>query len=69
MAEEVERLNQEARLGDDGTGSLDVDVAKVDCVASRNLCGAQRIRLPTPASSRCSAVWDRLQALYCCGVG
>ena len=33
MAEEV-----------DASDDLEVDVAKVDCVANRNLCGAQRIQ-------------------------
>lgn len=43
MAEEVERMNEEAtRLS--GRGSLDVGIAKVDCVLNRNLCGAQRIQ-------------------------
>jgi thiol-disulfide isomerase/thioredoxin len=44
MAEEVERLNEAAGHLEDGSGSIDVDVVKVDCVANRNLCGAQRIQ-------------------------
>jgi len=38
LAEEVERLNEA------GTDALEVDIVKVDCVANRNLCGAQRVQ-------------------------
>lgn len=37
MAEEIERI-------DSSSGDLNVDVAKVDCVINRDLCGAQRIQ-------------------------
>jgi thiol-disulfide isomerase/thioredoxin len=37
MAEELERINEEEM-------NLDVDIAKVDCVLNRNLCGSQRIQ-------------------------
>merc|ERR1712091_75528 len=37
MAEELERINEKEM-------SLDVDIAKVDCVLNRNLCGSQRIQ-------------------------
>mmetsp|Transcript_21024 Transcript_21024/g.66042 ORF Transcript_21024/g.66042 Transcript_21024/m.66042 type:complete len:463 (+) Transcript_21024:340-1728(+) len=38
LAEEVERINEE------GKETVDVDIVKVDCVANRDLCGAQRIQ-------------------------
>ena len=44
VAEEVERLNEAAGSLKERSGSIDVDVVKVDCVANRNLCGAQRIQ-------------------------
>lgn len=39
MAEEIEHINEENYVE-----SIDVAIAKVDCVANRNLCGAQRIQ-------------------------
>lgn len=37
LAEEVEKIN-------DNGGDIDVDIVKVDCVANRQLCGAQKIQ-------------------------
>mmetsp|Transcript_23615 Transcript_23615/g.93623 ORF Transcript_23615/g.93623 Transcript_23615/m.93623 type:complete len:469 (+) Transcript_23615:355-1761(+) len=44
LAEEVERINDKA--GNEGTtgSTIDVDIVKVDCVANRNLCNAQKIQ-------------------------
>lgn len=39
VAEEVERMNEESDVE-----NIDVSIVKVDCVANRNLCGAQRIQ-------------------------
>jgi len=39
VAEEIERMNEESDVE-----SIYVSIVKVDCVANRNLCGAQRIQ-------------------------
>lgn len=44
LAEEVERINEETAPLDSSPGGLDVDIARVDCVLNRDLCGAQRIQ-------------------------
>jgi len=44
MAEEIEHVNDQVGHVSNNRDSIDVDVVKVDCVANRNLCGAQRIQ-------------------------
>jgi len=44
LAEELERINQGDNGQEDTEISIDVDVVKVDCVANRNLCAAQKIQ-------------------------
>jgi len=44
LAEEIERLNIHVEHQNERVETIDVSIVKVDCVANRNLCGAQRIQ-------------------------